>query len=207
MAVACAKLMNRYRRYPQIHAATTAHLSLMEEGAYSRLLDWQYSNEFSLPATPEERWRIRERSRRPSGGPSRRWRPTSMPMAGSRVRAKRSVVMTVVAGKAGQAGASAARPHIVPRDRHRGSYAASAGCATAIATQPSPAQQPHDRTMPPSIPPKAILDGRETTGRFRHQGERHPRNPGGRVRSRGQGRGLELLRQCEREAPRNPAAS
>lgn len=50
--------MNHYQRRPAIHATATAHLSLMEEGAYNRLLDWQYSRECPLPPTHDELYRI-----------------------------------------------------------------------------------------------------------------------------------------------------
>ena len=50
--------MNTYRRHTDTHSARTAHLSLLEEGAYNRLLDWQYSNESPLPPTYEELHRI-----------------------------------------------------------------------------------------------------------------------------------------------------
>ncbi|AXQ27868.1 DUF1376 domain-containing protein [Solimonas sp. K1W22B-7] len=50
--------MNYYKRYAIDHAARTAHFSILEEGAYTRLLDWQYSNESPLPPTPTERYRI-----------------------------------------------------------------------------------------------------------------------------------------------------
>ncbi len=50
--------MNHYPRRPAIHATATAHLSLAEEGAYNRLLDWQYSRECPLPPTHDELYRI-----------------------------------------------------------------------------------------------------------------------------------------------------
>jgi hypothetical protein len=50
--------MHHYQRRPDIHASATAHLSLVEEGAYNRLLDWQYSCEGPLPPTHDELYRI-----------------------------------------------------------------------------------------------------------------------------------------------------
>lgn len=42
--------MNYYNRYSQDYAGKTAHLTWLEDCAYNRLLDWQYTNERELPA-------------------------------------------------------------------------------------------------------------------------------------------------------------
>lgn len=41
--------MNYYPRYPGDYLAKTLHLSMVEDGAYTRLLDWYYSNEQPIP--------------------------------------------------------------------------------------------------------------------------------------------------------------
>ncbi len=41
--------MNYYHRYPGHYIAKTLHLSMEEDGAYSRLLDWMYLNERPVP--------------------------------------------------------------------------------------------------------------------------------------------------------------
>jgi uncharacterized protein YdaU (DUF1376 family) len=48
--------VNYYPRYPADYAAKTLHLSLAEDGAYTRLLDWMYANE--RPILHENRFRI-----------------------------------------------------------------------------------------------------------------------------------------------------
>lgn len=50
--------MNFYKRYPGDYIRDTAHLSLMEHGAYTLLLDHCYSTERSLPADPQALFRI-----------------------------------------------------------------------------------------------------------------------------------------------------
>lgn len=40
------------------YAGRTAHLTMLEDGAYNRLLDWQYINEKPLPADRERRYAI-----------------------------------------------------------------------------------------------------------------------------------------------------
>lgn len=46
--------MNWYERHLGDWAKKTAHLSLLEEGAYSRLVDWCYIHERALPLTERE---------------------------------------------------------------------------------------------------------------------------------------------------------
>lgn len=41
--------MNYYHRYPGHYIAKTLHLSMEEDGAYTRLLDWMYLNERPVP--------------------------------------------------------------------------------------------------------------------------------------------------------------
>lgn len=41
--------MNYYHRFPGHYIAKTLHLSMEEDGAYSRLLDWMYLNERPVP--------------------------------------------------------------------------------------------------------------------------------------------------------------
>lgn len=41
--------MNFYPRYPGDYIRKTMHLSMVEDGAYTRLLDWYYSNEQPIP--------------------------------------------------------------------------------------------------------------------------------------------------------------
>ena len=41
--------MNYYPRYPAHYVAKTMHLSMEQDGAYTRLLDWCYSNERAVP--------------------------------------------------------------------------------------------------------------------------------------------------------------
>jgi uncharacterized protein YdaU (DUF1376 family) len=48
--------MNYYHRYPGHYIAKTLHLSMEEDGAYTRLLDWMYLNERPVPH--EERYAI-----------------------------------------------------------------------------------------------------------------------------------------------------
>lgn len=48
--------MNFYPRYPADYAAKTLHLSMAEDGAYTRLLDWMYANEREI--SHENRYRI-----------------------------------------------------------------------------------------------------------------------------------------------------
>lgn len=43
--------MNRYDRYPGDYMRDTTELSLAEDGAYTRLLDWYYANERPIDAT------------------------------------------------------------------------------------------------------------------------------------------------------------
>lgn len=50
--------MNYYQRFMADYAGKTAHLSMIEDGAYNRLLDWQYVNEKPLPEDAEARYRI-----------------------------------------------------------------------------------------------------------------------------------------------------
>lgn len=50
--------MNFYKRYPGDYMGKTAHLSLIEHGAYNVLLDHVYSNESPLPAEPDACYRI-----------------------------------------------------------------------------------------------------------------------------------------------------
>lgn len=50
--------MNWYKRYLGDYMSKTAHLSLMEQGAYNVLLDHCYSTEKSLPADHEHCYRI-----------------------------------------------------------------------------------------------------------------------------------------------------
>lgn len=45
--------MNYYRRYTADYLAKTVGLSMAEDGAYNRLLDWYYANEKPLPAEPD----------------------------------------------------------------------------------------------------------------------------------------------------------
>lgn len=48
--------MNYYHRYPGHYIAKTLHLSMEEDGAYTRLLDWMYLNERPVPH--DERYAI-----------------------------------------------------------------------------------------------------------------------------------------------------
>lgn len=41
--------MNYYNRWPAHYLAATLHLSMEQDGAYGRLMDWYYSNERSIP--------------------------------------------------------------------------------------------------------------------------------------------------------------
>lgn len=41
--------MNYYSRYPGHYLAATVHLTMEQDGAYNRLLDWCYSNESGIP--------------------------------------------------------------------------------------------------------------------------------------------------------------
>lgn len=41
--------MNYYNRYPSHYLAATVHLSMEQDGAYGRLMDWYYSNERAIP--------------------------------------------------------------------------------------------------------------------------------------------------------------
>lgn len=41
--------MNYYNRYPAHYVARTMHLTMEQDGAYNRLLDWCYSNERPVP--------------------------------------------------------------------------------------------------------------------------------------------------------------
>ena len=41
--------MNFYPRYPGDYIAATLHLSMQQDGAYNRLLDWYYTNERPIP--------------------------------------------------------------------------------------------------------------------------------------------------------------
>lgn len=41
--------MNFYPRYPGDYMSKTMHLSMVEDGAYTRLLDWYYANEQPIP--------------------------------------------------------------------------------------------------------------------------------------------------------------
>jgi len=41
--------MNYYSRYPAHYLAATLHLSMEQDGAYNRLMDWAYSNEAPIP--------------------------------------------------------------------------------------------------------------------------------------------------------------
>lgn len=50
--------MNFYKRYLGDYARDTAHLSLMEHGAYQVLLDTYYATDGALPADPDELYRI-----------------------------------------------------------------------------------------------------------------------------------------------------
>jgi uncharacterized protein YdaU (DUF1376 family) len=50
--------MNFYKRYPGDYMGKTAHLSLIEHGAYNVLLDHVYSNESPLPKDPDACYRI-----------------------------------------------------------------------------------------------------------------------------------------------------
>lgn len=50
--------MNFYKRYLGDYARDTAHLSLMEHGAYQVLLDTYYATDGALPAEPDELYRI-----------------------------------------------------------------------------------------------------------------------------------------------------
>ena len=50
--------MNYYRRWIADYQAKTQHLSMAEEGAYTRLLDFCYAHEGPLPANQKELFRI-----------------------------------------------------------------------------------------------------------------------------------------------------
>jgi uncharacterized protein YdaU (DUF1376 family) len=41
--------MNYYSRYPSHYLAATVHLTMEQDGAYGRLMDWYYSNERPIP--------------------------------------------------------------------------------------------------------------------------------------------------------------
>lgn len=41
--------MNYYSRYPAHYMAKTLHLTMQQDGAYTRLLDWMYANERAIP--------------------------------------------------------------------------------------------------------------------------------------------------------------
>lgn len=41
--------MNYYPRYPGDYVAATLHLTMQQDGAYTRLLDWYYANERDIP--------------------------------------------------------------------------------------------------------------------------------------------------------------
>jgi uncharacterized protein YdaU (DUF1376 family) len=41
--------VNYYSRYPAHYLAATLHLSMEQDGAYNRLMDWAYSNETPIP--------------------------------------------------------------------------------------------------------------------------------------------------------------
>lgn len=49
--------MNFYKRYPADYANDTRHLSFVEHGAYTLMLDLYYATEEPLPADPEELYR------------------------------------------------------------------------------------------------------------------------------------------------------
>lgn len=41
--------MNYYPRYPAHYQTKTLHLTMEQDGAYTRLLDWYYANERPIP--------------------------------------------------------------------------------------------------------------------------------------------------------------
>ena len=196
--------MNHYRRYPQTHAAKTAHLSLMEEGAYSRLLDWQYSNESPLPATPEERYRITRAITAAERRATEKIAATFFHAAGWQPRAREEIE--------GNGRGEQTRPEPAPREAALPPMAdTAAGRAVASPSpaapppKPSPAHQPDDRTKPPSILPRAILElGEKLLGAHGMGGKEIHQILEDLCEVMGQGRGYDLLRQCEREAPGNP---
>jgi uncharacterized protein YdaU (DUF1376 family) len=50
--------MNYYERFPGDFIKKTMRLTMLQDGAYNRLLDWQYANEEALPMEPDEQYRI-----------------------------------------------------------------------------------------------------------------------------------------------------
>lgn len=56
MEVSWGNLMNYYERHLGDYAKATSHLSLLEHGAYTLLLDRYYTNEAPIPAEKAYRW-------------------------------------------------------------------------------------------------------------------------------------------------------
>lgn len=50
--------MNYYKRFPGDYLRDTVHLTMLQDGAYTRLLDWCYANEKPLPAEKPALYRI-----------------------------------------------------------------------------------------------------------------------------------------------------
>lgn len=50
--------MNYYRRYVADYGSKTGALSMIEDGAYNRLLDWYYEHEQPLPSAPARLYQI-----------------------------------------------------------------------------------------------------------------------------------------------------
>ena len=50
--------MNYYKRFPGDFLIVTMNLTMVEDGAYNRLMDWQYKNEKPLPKSRDELYRV-----------------------------------------------------------------------------------------------------------------------------------------------------
>lgn len=194
--------MNHYRRYTETHSARTAHLSLIEEGAYNRLLDWQYSNEAPLPPTFEELHRITRATTAPERRATDKIATRFFTDEGWNPRAREEIEPSRTRIQAERNPARSSEPLVIPQDDGTTDLVSllRSRPAAPAAQEPEPAE-----TQPAEIPTEDIesralsffTDRRVPLDPARSFLHSMRRNLGDRVT-------MELLQACDQECTGEP---